>query len=131
LRPLADEADLPRIEDALRTDCDVPNGPWLSRQKGLQAKLTASDPVQLAEIVAEGAKRGRLRLEAGNKGPLSPGEGSFFVKLARSSLVRSPSLAASSRPRRTVGSTSSSAGACDRTAHSSQHGRSVSFQESE
>ena len=79
LRPLAGEADLRRIEDALRTDCDVPNGPWLSRKKRLQAKLTASDSVQLAEIVAEGAKRGRLRLAAGKKEPLSHGERSFFV----------------------------------------------------
>jgi len=79
LRPLADEAELLRIEDALRADCDVPSGPWLSRKKGLQAKLTASDSVQLAEIVAEGSKRGRLRLAAGNKEPFSPGERSFFL----------------------------------------------------
>lgn len=86
LRPPADEADLLRIEAALRTDCDLPEGPWLSRKKQLQAKLTDSDSVQLAEIVAEGAQRVRLRLAAGKQGPLSPGERSFFIN-ARDLLI--------------------------------------------
>ena len=86
LRPLADEVDLRTIEHTLRTDRDLSEGPWLSRKKAMQAKLTASDSVQLAEIVAEGAQRERLRLAVGKKGPLSPGERSFFVN-ARNLLV--------------------------------------------
>jgi RNA polymerase-interacting CarD/CdnL/TRCF family regulator len=67
-------------------DRDLPEGPWLSRQKGLQAKLTAADAVELAEIVAEGAQCERLRMAAGKKEPLPPGERSFFLS-ARKLLV--------------------------------------------
>jgi len=80
LRPVAAEEDLLRIEETLRVDRELSTGPWLSRRNELQSKLTASDPVQLAEIVAEGAQREQLRLAAGNKQPLSPGERAVFVK---------------------------------------------------
>lgn len=82
LRAVADETDLRRIEETLRTERDLPAGPWLSRQKAIQAKLNAGDSVVLAEIVAEGAQRERLRV-APKKESLSPGERSFFVGARR------------------------------------------------
>lgn len=80
LRPVADEKDLLKIEMTLRADRELSAGPWLSRRTELQAKLTGSDPVQLAEIVVEGAQRERLRLATGTKSPLSPGERAFVVR---------------------------------------------------
>jgi RNA polymerase-interacting CarD/CdnL/TRCF family regulator len=80
LRPVADEEALRRIEKTLRADRELRTGPWLSRRNELQAKLAASDPVLLAEVVVEGAQRERLRLESGTKSPLSPGEHSIFQK---------------------------------------------------
>jgi RNA polymerase-interacting CarD/CdnL/TRCF family regulator len=80
LRPVADEEDLLKIRETLRADRELSAGPWLTRRAELQAKLTGSDPVQLAEIVVEGAQRERLRLATGSKSPLSPGERAFFVR---------------------------------------------------
>ena len=80
LRPVADKQVLLKIEETLRVDRELKTGPWLSRRTELQAQLSASDPVQLAEIVVEGAQREHQRLAAGNKQPLSPGERAVFVK---------------------------------------------------
>ena len=80
LRPVADQRDLLRIEMTLRVDRELSTDPWLSRQKELQSKLSAGDPVQIAEIVVEGAQREKRRLAAGNKQPLPPGERGVFVK---------------------------------------------------
>ncbi len=48
---LADEEAMHRVQETLRADRDLSADPWLSRRRQTLAKLTAGDPVQLAEIV--------------------------------------------------------------------------------
>ena len=92
LRPLVGEAELKRIREVLRDDGDLTIGPWLSRRRETLEKLTGGDPVQLAEIVSEGARRERLRLEKGSKPQLSVGEREIFNR-ARTLLTGEIALA--------------------------------------
>src|SRR6266540_1633035 len=71
LRPLASEADMSRVQKALGADHSVSGDPWLKRRRDSQAKLTGGDPIELAEIIRDGAHR---------ESPLSPGERELFVK---------------------------------------------------
>jgi CarD family transcriptional regulator len=80
LRPLASEADMHRVQAALREDRVLSKDPWLSRRRETLAKLTGGDPVELAEIVGDGAQRERTRLAKGDKPRLSTGEREIFVK---------------------------------------------------
>ncbi len=80
LRPLASEADVHRVQKTLREDRILSVGPWLSRRRETLAKLTGSDPVELAEIVGDGAQRERTQRANGNKPQLSSGEREIFVK---------------------------------------------------
>lgn len=83
LRPLASGADLRRVREALRDDGQLNVDPWLSRRRETLEKLTGGNPVQLAEIVSEGAQRERLRAAKGSKPQLSPGEREIFSKARR------------------------------------------------
>lgn len=80
LRPLASEADMDRVRKTLREDRVLSNDPWLSRRRDTLAKLTGGDPVELAEIVGDGAQRERARRAKGDKPQLSTGEREIFVK---------------------------------------------------
>ncbi len=80
LRSLASEADVRRVRKVLRADRVLNIGPWLSRRQATLDKLTGADPIQLAEIVSEGAQRERMRLASGSKPQLSAGERELFVK---------------------------------------------------
>lgn len=80
LRPLASEADMHRVQEVLREDRALSVDPWLSRRRETLAKLTGGDPVQLAEIVGDGAQRERKLRAKGNKPQLSSGEREIFVK---------------------------------------------------
>ena len=80
LRPLAGKAEVRRVREMLRADRDLSLDPWLSRRQKTLDKLTGGDPVQLAEIISEGAQRERMRREAGAKPELSAGERELFVK---------------------------------------------------
>lgn len=80
LRPLASEADMNRVQEALRQDRVLSAGPWLSRRRETLAKLTGGDPVELAEIVSAGAQRERMQQAKGHKPQLSSGEREIFVK---------------------------------------------------
>jgi CarD family transcriptional regulator len=83
LRPIATEADLRRVRETLRGERELSVDPWLSRRRETLDKLTAGDPVQLAEIVSEGAQRERMRAAKGGKAQLSAGEREIFVKARR------------------------------------------------
>ena len=83
LRPLANEADLKLVRETLRNEPDLSVDPWLSRRRDTMEKLTAGDPVRLAEIVSEGAQRERMRQAKGGKAQLSSGEREIFVKARR------------------------------------------------
>jgi CarD family transcriptional regulator, regulator of rRNA transcription len=80
LRPLATAGDVERVRATLRDDRELSADPWLSRRRHTLEKLTAGDPVQLAEIVSEGAQRERIQQAKGNKPQLSSGERELFVK---------------------------------------------------
>ena len=83
LRALASEADLRRVRQALRDDRELSFDPWLSRRRATMEKLTGGDPVELAEIVSEGAQRERMRQAKGAKQQLSSGEREIFQKARR------------------------------------------------
>lgn len=83
LRSLASEKDLRRVRMALRDDSQLSVDPWLSRKRETLVKLTGGNPVELAEIVSEGAQRERLRLARGSKPQLSSGEREIFAKARR------------------------------------------------
>ncbi len=80
LRPPASEADLRAVQAALRADRVLSEEPWLVRRRETLAKLTGGHPVELAEIVGEGAQRQRALNVKGRKPQLSGGEKELFVR---------------------------------------------------
>ena len=83
LRPPAGKSDIDRVRRALREDRELGSDPWLARRTASLEKLTSGNPVQLAELVSEGAQRERFRRARGNKQQLSPGEREIFTKARR------------------------------------------------
>ncbi len=83
LRPLADGADLRRVGDALRDESDLNPRNWLSRRRETLEKLVGGTPVELAQIVSEGAQRERLRSASSGKKQLSLSEREIFTKARR------------------------------------------------
>jgi len=82
LRSSATEAEMREVRKALRGERVLSVDPWLSRRRQTLEKLSAGGPVQLAEIVSEGAQRERMR-RAKNNSALSAGEREIFVKAKR------------------------------------------------
>ena len=80
LRPVASKAELRRVEVALGQEGELNSRNWLSRRREVLAKLTSGRPVELAEIVSEGAQRERLRSTRKNGGQLSLGERQVYMK---------------------------------------------------
>jgi RNA polymerase-interacting CarD/CdnL/TRCF family regulator len=80
LRPLATDAVLRRVRDALRAELTLSVDPWLSRRKVTVEKMAGGDLVELAEIVRESAQRGRIRSAKGGSQKLSFGEREVFLK---------------------------------------------------
>ena len=80
LRPLASEADMSRVQTALGADQAVSGDSWLKRRRDSQAKLTGGDPVGLAELIRDGARREGALPARGIKSQLSPGERELFLK---------------------------------------------------
>jgi len=83
LRPPVDEADLSRVQQTLRGDEPLSSDVWLKRRKVMQAKLKSGDPVELAEVVRDGAHRGRAKAAGPSKSQLSPGERDLYVQARR------------------------------------------------
>jgi CarD family transcriptional regulator len=92
LRPPADEAALRSVREALRDDSALSPSNWLSRRTETLEKLTGGSPVELAQIVSEGAQRERLRQAGGGKAQLSSSEREIFTK-ARQLLSNEVALA--------------------------------------
>jgi RNA polymerase-interacting CarD/CdnL/TRCF family regulator len=80
LRSLATEAVLEQVEEVLRDERVVNAAPWLARQRESQAKLTGGDPVDLAEIVRDGATRLDVLVRKDSKARLPEGERHLFRK---------------------------------------------------
>lgn len=97
LRPLASEADMSRVQTALGAEQAVSGDSWLKRRRDSQAKLTGGDPVGLAELIRDGARREWALPAKGTKSQLSPGERELFVK-ARQLLSNEIALARGVEP---------------------------------
>jgi CarD family transcriptional regulator len=92
LRPLANKADLRRVGVALRDDGKLSPGNWFARRRETLEKLIRGTPLDLAQIVSEGAQRDRLRSSAGSKGQLSLSERQLYTR-ARALLTDEVALA--------------------------------------
>jgi CarD family transcriptional regulator len=80
LRPLVSEAGLSRVQETLREDGAPSGDVWLKRLKQVQAKLRGGDPLELAEIVRDGARRERTLTANGTNSKLSISEKGLCVK---------------------------------------------------
>ncbi len=97
LRPLASEADMSRVQKTLGADHAVSGDSWLKRRRDSQAKLTGGDPIELAEIIRDSARREWTLPATGTKSRLSLGEKELFVK-ARQLLSNEIALARGVEP---------------------------------
>jgi len=97
LRPLANDAELHRVGDALRDDGELNSRNWLSRRREAVEKLVGGTPVELAQIVSEGAQRERLRSASRGKGQLSLSERQLYTR-ARTLLADEVALALDIEP---------------------------------
>ena len=80
LRPLVSEAGLSRVQETLREDGAPSGDVWVKRLKQVQAKLRGGDPLELAEIVRDGARRERTLTANGTNSKLSISEKGLCVK---------------------------------------------------
>jgi CarD family transcriptional regulator len=80
LRPLVSEAGLRRVQETLREDGALSGDVWVKRLKQVQAKLRGGDPLELAEIVRDGARRARTLSANGTNSKLSLWEKGLCVK---------------------------------------------------
>ncbi len=80
LRSLATKADLALISSKLGEDLELSGDPWLTRKRDTVAKLTAGNPVALAEIIRDGARRERELKARKKPAQLSPGEKELYLK---------------------------------------------------
>ncbi len=84
LRPLATESEMSRVKEALSSAQPGSDETWLKRQKVALAKLTAGDPIGLAEIIRDGERRQRrLRSAKGPNQTLSPRERELLTHARR------------------------------------------------
>jgi CarD family transcriptional regulator, regulator of rRNA transcription len=97
LRPLADESEMSRVQEALGADQAVSGDPWLKRRRDSLAKLTSGDPVGLAEIIRDGARREGSLSAKGTRTQLSPGERELSTR-ARELLATEIALARGVEP---------------------------------
>ena len=80
LRPLVSEAGLRRVQEALREDGAPSGDVWVKRLKQVQAKLRGGDPLELAEIVRDGARREGRLTATGTNSKLSLSEKGLCVQ---------------------------------------------------
>src|SRR5204863_456548 len=71
---------LRRVQQTLREGGTVSSDVWLKRRKDTQAKLKGGDPVELAEVVRDGAQRVRALAERPSEPHLSPGEKDVYMR---------------------------------------------------
>ena len=83
LRPPVDEADMGRVQRTLREAGTPSSDVWLKRRKETQAKLKGGRPLELAEVVRDGAQRVRALAARPSKPQLSPGERDLYVRARR------------------------------------------------
>jgi len=80
LRSPVGEAEMRRVQHTLRAAGTLSSDVWLKRRKDTQAKLKGGDPVELAEVVRDGAQRVRALAARPGKPQLSPGEKGLYMR---------------------------------------------------
>lgn len=80
LRPPATEADLKKVQKALREEGVVSEEIWSKRVQHAQEKLRSGDPLELAEIVRDGVRREQGKTANGTPTKLSTSERALHLK---------------------------------------------------
>ncbi len=80
LRAPASEADLKKVQKALREDGVVSDEIWSKRVQYAQEKLRSGDPLELAEIVRDGVRREQGKTANGTPTKLSTSERALHLK---------------------------------------------------
>jgi RNA polymerase-interacting CarD/CdnL/TRCF family regulator len=83
LRPLADETDISRVQEALSADQAISGETWLKRQRESLARLSDGDPIGLAHIIRDCASREAARSAKGSNSRLSVWEQEVASKARR------------------------------------------------
>jgi CarD family transcriptional regulator len=84
LRPLATELDMTRVKETLGVGRQGGDDTWLKRQKAAVAKLTAGDPIGLAEIIRDSTRHERrMQSTKSANSMLSPGERELLTHARR------------------------------------------------
>jgi len=83
LRPPLDAADMRRVQQTLREAGTQGSDVWVKRRKEAQAKLKGGDPVELAEVVRDGAERVRALAARPSKPRLAPGDRNLYLRARR------------------------------------------------
>jgi len=80
LRPPAAEAELKKVQKALREEGVVSDEIWSKRVQQAQEKLRSGDPLELAEIVRDGVRREQGKTSNGTPTKLSTSERALHLK---------------------------------------------------
>lgn len=83
LRPLATESDISRVQEALGTDQAPGGGTWLKRQRESLSSLNEGDPIGLAHIIRNSARREAAGSSKGRKPRQSLWEREIATKARR------------------------------------------------
>jgi CarD family transcriptional regulator len=83
LRPLLSAADLRRVQEALRADSPLSADGWLQRRRDTRLKVVGGDPVALAQVVCDGARREQRLMSKRTGSGLSPGERDLYMRARR------------------------------------------------
>lgn len=83
LRPLLSEADLRRVQETLRKDHTLSEDVWLKRRKDTQVKVAGGDPLGLAEVVRDCARREQRLIAKHTGSRLSPSERALYLRARR------------------------------------------------
>ena len=83
LRPLLSEADLLHVQETLREEHPLSEDGWLKRRKEAQLKVAGGDPLALAEVVRNGARREQRLIAKRTASQLSPSERDFYLRARR------------------------------------------------
>jgi RNA polymerase-interacting CarD/CdnL/TRCF family regulator len=83
LRPLLGEADLLRVQATLREEHVLSDDGWLRRRKATQEKMAGGDPLGLAEVVRDCARRQQRLMPRGGVSKLSGSERDVYLRARR------------------------------------------------
>lgn len=83
LRPLLSKADLRLVQETLREDHTLSEDVWLKRRKDTQVKVAGGDPLGLAEVVRDCARREQRLIAKRAGSQLPPSERDLYKRARR------------------------------------------------